>query len=105
MIFTADSCPPLAPPPDDLTLPQFMLDAHHPLRQVRTGELNTAPWLIESESGKSTWAFYFVQSKQKCLHSGWGFADGFFLAYGYEELRDRTFALANGIASRWAVGE
>ena len=54
-VFTATGCPPLAPPPDDLTLPQFFLDSHNPLRQIREGSYNAAPWLIEDETGKGTW--------------------------------------------------
>jgi 4-coumarate--CoA ligase len=34
--------------PDDLTIPQFFLDSHHPRRPVRTD----APWLIEDETGR-----------------------------------------------------
>lgn len=48
--------PDLAPPPDDLTLPQFILDTEHPLRQLRAGpNLNQKPWLIDDVSGKSTY--------------------------------------------------
>ncbi|KAG8908414.1 hypothetical protein FRB99_006619 [Tulasnella sp. 403] len=70
------SGPELAPPPDDLTLPQFILDTEHPLRQIRSGKVNNRPWLIEDETGKS---------------------------YSFEELRARTFGLANALAKRWAV--
>jgi len=34
--------------PDDLTIPQFFLDFHHPRRPLRTD----APWLIEDETGR-----------------------------------------------------
>ncbi|KAG8960122.1 hypothetical protein FRC05_007047 [Tulasnella sp. 425] len=67
-----------APPPDDLTLPQFMLDSQHPLRQTRTGDKNKAPWLIEDETGKT---------------------------YSFEEVRARTFGLANAVAKRWGIGD
>ncbi|KAG8949718.1 hypothetical protein FRC04_008258 [Tulasnella sp. 424] len=68
----------MAPPPDDLTLPQFILDSQHPLRQIRTGETNKAPWLIEDETGKT---------------------------YSFEEVRARTFGLANAVAKRWGIGD
>ena len=35
--------------PDDLTVPQFILDHRHPTRPVHT---NISPWLIEEVSGK-----------------------------------------------------
>lgn len=68
----------MAPPPDDLTLPQFILDAQHPLRQLRTDKVNKAPWLIEDETGKN---------------------------YTLEEVRARTFGLANAVAKRWGIGD
>lgn len=34
--------------PDDLTISQFILDAHHPARPVVT---RTQPWLIEEITG------------------------------------------------------
>lgn len=40
---------PLAPIPDDLTIPQFFLDYHHPLRPVRK---DLTPWLIEDATGR-----------------------------------------------------
>ncbi|KAG9042609.1 hypothetical protein FS837_010626 [Tulasnella sp. UAMH 9824] len=68
----------MAPPPDDLTIPQFILDSQHPLRQLRTDEFNKAPWLIEDETGKN---------------------------YTLEEVRARTFGLANAVAKRWGIGD
>lgn len=35
--------------PDDLTVPQFILDEHHPLRPNRP---DTCPWLIEDATGR-----------------------------------------------------
>jgi len=35
--------------PDNLTIPQFILDAHHPSRPLRKDGM---PWLIEDESGR-----------------------------------------------------
>ncbi|KAG9018596.1 hypothetical protein FRB90_011264 [Tulasnella sp. 427] len=70
--------PDMAPPPDDLTIPQFILDSQHPLRQLRTGNTNKAPWLIEDETGKN---------------------------YTFEEVHARTFGLANAVAKRWGIGD
>ncbi|PSR76712.1 hypothetical protein PHLCEN_2v8309 [Hermanssonia centrifuga] len=36
--------------PDDLTIPQFMLDSWHPTRPIKQGLLN--PWLIEDATGR-----------------------------------------------------
>ncbi|KAH7884920.1 hypothetical protein F5I97DRAFT_1296635 [Phlebopus sp. FC_14] len=59
--------------PDDLTIPQFFLDSHHPLRPLRTADI---PWLIEDATGKKI---------------------------GFEELRARTFGLANSFCSRFGT--
>ncbi|KAL5494986.1 hypothetical protein ACEPAI_448 [Sanghuangporus weigelae] len=61
--------------PDDLTIAQFMLDAQHPIRPVRT---ENVPWLIEESTGRSV---------------------------GFEELRSRTYGLANAMHMRWGIGE
>lgn len=36
--------------PDDLTIPQFILDYHHPLRPVRP---QGTPWLIDDATGRT----------------------------------------------------
>ena len=36
--------------PDDLTIPQFFLDHHHPLRTVRP---QGVPWLVDDVSGRA----------------------------------------------------
>ncbi|KAF8524800.1 phenylacetyl-CoA ligase [Hysterangium stoloniferum] len=57
MIFYGDS---LSAPPDDLTIPQLLLDQHHPLKPIRkVGN----PWLVDDATGK---------------------------AYGFEEIRARV---------------
>ncbi|KAL5535772.1 hypothetical protein ACEPAF_3866 [Sanghuangporus sanghuang] len=61
--------------PDDLTVAQFMLDVQHPMRPVRT---ENVPWLIEESTGRSV---------------------------GFEELRSRTYGLANVMHMRWGIGE
>ncbi|CUA71013.1 isoleucyl-tRNA synthetase [Rhizoctonia solani] len=68
---------PLAPPiPDscsprtDVSIPQFFLDSTHPLRPIRGSD---SPWFIEDETGR---------------------------AVGFEEVRSRTWGLANG-RGRW----
>ncbi|EPQ60491.1 acetyl-CoA synthetase-like protein [Gloeophyllum trabeum ATCC 11539] len=61
--------------PDDLTIPQFFLDAGHPAKQMHK---EGAPWLIEDGTGK---------------------------AIGLKEIRIKTDALANALSSRYGVGE
>ncbi|QRW12245.1 AMP binding enzyme [Ceratobasidium sp. AG-Ba] len=58
-------------PPTDLSIAQFMLDSTHPLRPIRDAN---SPWLIEDETGRGI---------------------------GYEEVRARTWGLANGMRRRW----
>ncbi|KAI9056331.1 acetyl-CoA synthetase-like protein [Trametes sanguinea] len=66
---------PLPPFPDDLTIAQFIMDTHHPLRPVRD---RLRPWLIEEDTGREV---------------------------GSDELRTRTFGLANALKTRWNIGE
>ncbi|QRV97648.1 AMP binding enzyme [Ceratobasidium sp. AG-Ba] len=58
-------------PPTDISIAQFMLDSAHPLRPIRDAN---SPWLIEDETGRGI---------------------------GYEEVRTRTWGLANGMRRRW----
>ncbi|KAH7926478.1 acetyl-CoA synthetase-like protein [Leucogyrophana mollusca] len=70
------SGPPLdATVPDDLTIPQFFLDHHHPSRPVRK---DGVPWLIEDGTGRKI---------------------------GFEEIRARTFGFANGLSLRYGIKE
>ncbi|RPD61672.1 amp dependent CoA ligase [Lentinus tigrinus ALCF2SS1-7] len=66
---------PLQQIPDDLTISQFILDAHHPTRPVPT---RPHPWLIEEATGREI---------------------------GSDELRIRSFGLANALKIRWDIGE
>ncbi|OAX33663.1 acetyl-CoA synthetase-like protein [Rhizopogon vinicolor AM-OR11-026] len=59
--------------PDDLTLPQFILDSHHPLRPVRPSHV---PWFIDDASGRG---------------------------FGHEEVRARTYGLANGLSLQFRI--
>lgn len=68
---TAPALSDASSPPTDLTVAQFMLDSSHPLRPIR--ELDS-PWFIEDETGRGV---------------------------GYEEVRARTWGLANAIKGRW----
>ncbi|KII90730.1 hypothetical protein PLICRDRAFT_697218 [Plicaturopsis crispa FD-325 SS-3] len=61
--------------PDDLTVPQFFLDAQHPSRPVRNGSI---PWMIEDATGRNI---------------------------GFEELRARTFGLANALKLKCNIQE
>ena len=60
--------------PSDMTVAQFFLDYQHPNRPVRP---ETAPWLIDNDSGRS---------------------------YHLEEIRTRTYSLANIMKARWGIG-
>ncbi|PCH35738.1 phenylacetyl-CoA ligase [Wolfiporia cocos MD-104 SS10] len=62
--------------PDDVTVPQFLLDSQHPSRPVVTNAGNV--WLIEDSTGRKV---------------------------GYEEIRARTHGLANALHLRWNIGE
>ncbi|KAI0649936.1 acetyl-CoA synthetase-like protein [Trametes meyenii] len=64
---------PLPPIPDDLTIPQFILDTPHHLRPVPT---RLQPWLIEETTGREI---------------------------GSDELRARIFGLANAMKIRWNI--
>ncbi|CAE6460724.1 unnamed protein product [Rhizoctonia solani] len=58
-------------PPTDVSIPQFFLDSTHPLRPIRE---SGSPWFIEDETGRTV---------------------------GFEEVRTRTWGLANGVRRRW----
>ncbi|KAI6137934.1 hypothetical protein BKA82DRAFT_4259713 [Pisolithus tinctorius] len=59
--------------PDDLTVPQFILDYHHPCRPLRRHDI---PWFIDGQTGNKV---------------------------GLEELRARTYGLANGLKIKYAI--
>lgn len=44
--YAREPCPYI---PDDLTVAQFILDAHHPGRSIRP---NDTPWFIEDATGR-----------------------------------------------------
>lgn len=60
--------------PTNMTIAQFFLDYQHPDRPVRP---ETAPWLINNDTGRS---------------------------YHLEEIRTRTYGLANIMKARWNIG-
>ncbi|KZT30741.1 amp dependent CoA ligase [Neolentinus lepideus HHB14362 ss-1] len=66
---------PLPHIPDDLSIPQFILDSSHPARQMHN---ENQPWLIEDGSGKTV---------------------------GLKEIRPKVDALANALNSSYHVGE
>ncbi|THH18569.1 hypothetical protein EW146_g2444 [Bondarzewia mesenterica] len=61
--------------PDNLTIPQFFLDSHHPLRPIRTAGF---PVFIEDKTGRTI---------------------------GFEEARTRAYGLANGLSLQFGMGE
>ncbi|EIM92300.1 amp dependent CoA ligase [Stereum hirsutum FP-91666 SS1] len=66
---------PLPHIPDDVTLPQFLLDSTHPRRPVRKEGI---PWLIEDATGRRI---------------------------GFEEIRARVDGLANALSLKWSIRE
>ncbi|KAI0275161.1 amp dependent CoA ligase [Gloeopeniophorella convolvens] len=66
---------PLPHIPDDVTLPQFILDSTHPSRPLRR---EGVPWLIEDATGRKI---------------------------GFEEIRTRVFGLANALSLKWGIRE
>jgi len=60
--------------PSNMTIAQFFLDYQHPNRPIRP---ETAPWLIDNDTGRS---------------------------YHLEEIRTRTYGLANIMKARWNIG-
>ena len=80
-----------APVPDDLTVPQFFLDAHHPLRPVRkTG----VPWLVEDATGRPI-DCEEVRRASVCVRR----------SSAVYQLRTRTFGLANALHARYGISE
>ncbi|KAJ8488324.1 hypothetical protein ONZ45_g13990 [Pleurotus djamor] len=73
--MTIFSGPPLPYVPDDLSIPQFILDSHHPSRPVRKFGV---PWLIDDVSGARV---------------------------GFDELRARSNAFANALKIKYNIGE
>ncbi|KAG6333812.1 hypothetical protein ID866_5272, partial [Astraeus odoratus] len=65
----------LPPIPDDLTLVQFILDSQHSYRPVRR---HGVPWFIEDNTGKTL---------------------------GLDEIRARTYGLANGLKTKFDIKE
>lgn len=61
--------------PDDLTLPQFILDSQHLVRPIRKDGI---PWFVDDGTGKKI---------------------------GFEELRARTFGLANALSFKYNLKE
>ncbi|KAF7980913.1 hypothetical protein HWV62_36113 [Athelia sp. TMB] len=60
--------------PDDISIAQFILDKHHPRRPLRPSD---TPWLIDDLTGRKVF---------------------------YEELRTRTYGLANALHHKYAFG-
>ncbi|KAG8214730.1 hypothetical protein J3R82DRAFT_9818 [Butyriboletus roseoflavus] len=74
--------------PDDLTIPQFFLDSHHPLRPTRKAGV---PWLIEDATGRHI-GLEEVRGRSP--------AESPSILNGLEQLRIRTFGLANALKAR-----
>ncbi|KIJ39426.1 hypothetical protein M422DRAFT_210302 [Sphaerobolus stellatus SS14] len=72
MIFYGDSLP---APPDNLTIPQFILDTQYPSQPIRQAH---HPWLIEDATGRS---------------------------YGLQEIRARVQGLASSLKTKFDIQE
>ncbi|KAI8989131.1 acetyl-CoA synthetase-like protein [Trametes punicea] len=68
---------PLAPVPDDLTVPQFLFDSYHPLGAEGL-QLRAPAWLIDDATGRE---------------------------FTGDELRARTWGVANAMHLRWNIGD
>lgn len=81
----------LPPVPDDLTIPQFILDANSHKRPPRP---DGVPWLIDDDTGRSMGyeQVIYLQSS------------GIFVVSFLFQVKDRTLALANGLRSKWSIG-
>lgn len=53
-IFTSKG-PLLAPPPDDKTIPQFLLDIERPLAPDQAG-ISETPWFIDEKTGREVYS-------------------------------------------------
>lgn len=67
----------LAPIPDDVTIPQFLFDGHHPLGGQALHERPPA-WFIEDATGREVTG---------------------------DQVRARVWGLANAMSIRWNIGE
>lgn len=96
MSILRSRAPPLpSPPPEDISVPQFLLGYHHPLRPVRK---NNIPWLVEvciiiASAVGSPFVHLLGISSQDITGK----------AYYYEEVAARTFGFANALYNRWKL--
>lgn len=84
--------PPLPFVPDNLTLPQFILDSSHPLRPRRVDD--AIPWLIEDQSGRK---YGYEEVSQPNTFNQ--------LLLNRGQLRANTFGLANALRLKYSIGE
>lgn len=83
----------LPPIPDDLTIPQFLLDSRHITRPYNTA---SNPWFIEEATGRS------IGFEEVCRISFYERA--LLWTALIPQVRTRTYGLANAISSRWRIG-
>lgn len=88
----------VAPPPfipDDLTIPQFLLDDYqHPLKPTH---IPGVPWLIEEQSGRKIGIEEVSETRT--------LTDGNATYSRHDvQIRKKTSGLANAIKSRWNIG-
>ncbi|KAG9225433.1 hypothetical protein CCMSSC00406_0002936 [Pleurotus cornucopiae] len=76
--------------PDDLTIPQFILDYHHPIRPHRP---NGVPWLVADKSGKRM-DLEEVSAAQRAAKLA-----------NHEQIQTRTTGLAVSLQRRYSIIE
>lgn len=79
--------------PDDLTLPQFILDSSHPLRPIRPSHV---PWFIEDAGGRGV-----GHEEVRCVVHSHDVSNIDCML----KVRARTYGLANGLSLRFRVSE
>lgn len=77
--------------PDNLTIPQFILDGNHPVRPLKN---TLTPCLVEDATGRLV-GYEEVRSP----------ACSACIAYTIWQIRARTFGLANELKARWNICE
>lgn len=81
--------------PDNLSIPQFILDTQHAIRPSRPPQ---SPWVIEDATSKKV-GYEEVRDRDTLLGGHIGHASDTL------QLQSRVRGLANALSSRWNIGE
>ena len=87
---------PLPQIPDDLTIPQFILDSHHELRQERP---KNVPWLIADKSAR---VLGLDEVRTPEYMTSISFNEVCYFSF---QLQKRTNGLAVGLRDQFSLGE